>query len=72
MQTSLQIKYHNRWKVHPEKNGFEVQNPIFHIFFKIEFHIFLLKNRNPLELRDQGDHFETCLDKIACFNFLRN
>ena len=36
-------------KVHPEKN--ELESSTF--FWK------LLKNRNPLELRDQGGHSET-------------
>ena len=34
---ALKIENENRWKVHIEKNGLEVQNSIFHIFCKQYF-----------------------------------
>ena len=38
-------------KNNPEKNGFEVQNPIFHIVFKIAFYIFFVKKYEPVGIK---------------------
>ena len=68
----FKIKYHKRWKVHPEKNGFKVQSLIFHILFKIVF--FLLKKHEPFGIKKSRRPFwnkQKWLDKIVCFNFLR-
>ena len=52
----LNITTHKKYILRPSKNGFVVQNSLFHIFCKIAFYVIFVIE---YELRDQGGHSET-------------
>ena len=50
----LNITTNKKYNLRPEKNEFEVKNPLFHIFCRIGFYIFFVIKYEPFGvLRDQ-------------------
>ena len=71
----LDIITNKKYILSPEKSKFEVQNPFFHIFCKIEFYIFFVIKYEPFGVEVSMKPFcnkQKWLDKIVYFNFLRN
>ena len=47
----LNIITEKKYILRPEKNGFVVQNPLFHIFCKTAFYIFFVAKYEPLGVK---------------------
>ena len=71
----LNIITDKKYILRSEKNGFVVQNSLFHSFCKIAFYIFFVIKYEPFGLKRSMRPFrnkQKWLDDIVYFNFLRN
>ena len=68
----LNITTDKKYVLRPEKNGFVVQNPPFHIVCKIAFYIFFIIKYEPFRVKRSIrplSNKQKWLDETVCFNF---